>query len=90
MYERMRFLLHSDLSYFPNLAIILMSAHMKGARVRVRSYTSRRDLKKVDDVYLMTSTVLFGLHRKKFLPKNFKLKLCYQVVKALRVEARAI
>ena len=35
VYERVRSLL-SDLSYFPNLALTLMSACMRGARVRAR------------------------------------------------------
>ena len=40
---RVRSLCLSDLSYSPDLAPILMSARIKGARPRARSYTSRRD-----------------------------------------------
>ena len=40
---RMRSLLLYDLSNSPDLALALMSGHMRGARARAHSYTSHRD-----------------------------------------------
>ena len=44
--------LRSKLRCFTNLALTLMSARMKGARARARSYTSRRDSEKKRTAYI--------------------------------------
>ena len=44
-FQKVRSLLF-DLSYFPNLALTLMSAHIRGGRARVRSYMGHRGSEK--------------------------------------------
>ena len=55
VYARMHFLLLSYLSCSPNLVLTLMSAHMGGAGIRTRLYTTNRFPKKVDGSYLTMS-----------------------------------
>ena len=52
MYERACAL--SDLSSSPDLALTLMSARMRGARVRALIHESQRFRSKADGLYLMT------------------------------------
>ena len=52
---RMCFLLLSYLSYSPNIVLTLMSAHMGGAGICTRLYTTNRFQKKVDGSYLTMS-----------------------------------
>ena len=53
MSTRMFSPLRSKLRYSPDLALTLMSARMRGARLRTCSYTSRRDIyrNKADGLY---------------------------------------
>ena len=43
VWARVHSFLLSDLSYFPNAALTLMSARMRGASAHARSHTRRRD-----------------------------------------------
>ena len=64
----------SDLSYSPNLALTLMSAHLRRAKARACSYTSRRDFKKSRRLILNDVPLIY--HNANVLCSHFVEFLC--------------